>query len=231
MTMKTLLQVSFQGWTATPRMPFILSGNAVCMPTPSYSLLLGLVGCCVGRPVEPEEVRIGFRYAYDATAVDIETRHRLVKDGGKIKSHSKGTDAYSREFHVNPKLTLWLDKVDWLGYFKKPVGAPALGRSQDLMKILSVEEVQVTPIEEARINGTLLPFTGQLNSAGQLVQLVEAYRENEDVGTGRTATASRIFLAIPFMSEEEERASAPIAFPNLYQTANQQVLYLHDWQL
>ncbi len=41
--MDKLLEIQFSGWTATPRLPFVLSGNAVCMHTPSYSLVLGII--------------------------------------------------------------------------------------------------------------------------------------------------------------------------------------------
>ncbi|MBK8877462.1 MAG: hypothetical protein IPN74_02585 [Haliscomenobacter sp.] len=228
--MKTLLEVQFEGWTATPRMPFILSGNAICMATPTYSLLLGMIGCCLGRPVDPEEVRLGFRYTFDDTAEDVETRQRLINDNGRIIPHGKGTDAHRREFHVNPRLIVWIDRLDWEEYFRYPIGAPTLGRSQDLLKIKQVQKVEVEAIAEAKISGCLLPFGGQLNSAGQLVQLAEAYRENI-VGSGRTSTVSRIFLAIPWQDQREEELAHPVAFPHLFRTPSQQVFYLHDWQL
>jgi CRISPR-associated protein Cas5t len=229
--MITMLEVRLEGWTATPRMPFILSGNAICMPTPSYSMLLGLLGCCLGRPVGPEEVRLGFRYQFDGSARDVETRHRLVNDSGKIKAHAKGTDAHVREFHVRPRLTIWLDRLDWEPFFRYPVGAPVLGRSQDLLSIrpAAVRQVAVQPVESGKISGCMLPFDGRLSTAGQLLQLAEAYRENDTTGSGRTATATRVFLAIPPLDSSEEEAISPISYPNLYQTADQQIFYLHDW--
>lgn len=231
--MKTLLEVPFEGWTATPRMPYILSGNAICLPTPTYSILLGLVGCCLGRIVNHEEVRIGFQYRFDDIAVDIETRHRLSNSKGKIKASSKGTDAYHREFHINPKLILWLDRPDWEEYFRFPIGAPALGQSQDLLKIIwkNIRIIEAEPIPSAIISGCLLPYSPQLNSPGQLVQLVEAYQENLDIGTGRTATSSRIFLSIPWMNDKEIALAKPITFPNLFHTPEKTPLYLHNWQL
>jgi len=231
--MKTLLEVQLSGWTATPRMPFVLSGNAICMPTPSYSLLLGLVGCCLGRLIGPEEVRLGFKYSYDNSAEDIETRHRLVNSKQKIKPHHKGTDAYKREFHINPRLTIWLDRLDWETYFYNPIGAPSLGRSQDLLEInqRSIRKVEVKPVQSAKISGCMIPFDNLLHSSGQLVQLAEAYKENETIGSGRTATCSRTFLSIPFMNKKEEEISKPITFQNLYQTPENSFLYLHDWQV
>lgn len=147
--MREFLEVKLVGWTATPRLPFVLSGNAVCMPTPSYSMLLGMIGCCLGRIVEANEVDIGFHYKYDNSANDLETRHRLAFDG-KLKPHGKGTDAYNREFHVNPVLTIWLSRTDWLDYFKYPIGAPSLGRSQDLLSIKSAKNIKVNSVSKQK---------------------------------------------------------------------------------
>jgi CRISPR-associated protein Cas5t len=225
--MKKLLEVRFEGWTATPRMPFVLSGNAVCLPVPSYSLLLGLVGCCLGRPIEIEEVRIGFQYGFDSTANDIETRQRLKSDGKKIEAHHKGSDAYPREFHVNPRLTIWLDRLDWEDFFHSPVGSPALGRSQDLLKITSVQQVEMASVESASVRGCMIPYNSAIQISGQLVQLAEAFREKEEFGTGRIATESRIFLAVP-----NEKGDA-FKHSNLFQTPKMSIeneaIYLHEW--
>lgn len=225
--MKEFLEVQFTGWTATPRLPFVLSGNAVCMPTPSYSMLLGMIGCCLGRVVEAQEVDIGFHYKYDTSANDLETRHRLAFSG-KLKPHGKGTDAYNREFHINPVLTVWLSRTDWLEYFKYPIGTPSLGRSQDLLRIVSAEVVYVSSVPEATINGCMLPYTSSLKVGGQLVQIAEAYKENEEVGAGRTAINSKIFVAVPWDNDSK------IKYHNLYETIEKNTqdrkqFYLHTW--
>jgi len=220
--MRPFLEIQFEGWTATPRRPFILSGNAVCMPTPSYSMLLGMIGCCLGRIVEANEVDIGFHYAFDTSGNDLETRHRLVNKG-KIKTHGKGTDAYIREFHVKPILSVWLSRTDWLEYFKYPIGTPALGRSQDLLKIQSAEIVQVKKVENATISGCMIPFSPNLKIGGQLVQIAEAYKENKEVGKGRTATNSKVFMSIPSDSK------SVIIHSNLFETEEGKSFYLHTW--
>ncbi|HDL01709.1 MAG TPA: hypothetical protein ENH49_04280 [Candidatus Marinimicrobia bacterium] len=221
-----LLRIQFTGWTATPRMPFILSGNAICLPVPTYSLLLGLIGCCLGRVVDYKEINIGFQYCFDSTAFDIETRQRLIfdKTSRRIKQHHKGSDAYPREFHINPRLTLWLNRVDWKEIFLNPIGTPGLGRSQDLLKIVSVETVNVVPVGEGEITGTMIPFRTDLKTPGQLVQLAEAYYEKEDVGTGRIPVKSRIFLAL--------RPETPVKlqFRSLFREESGRAFYLHDWK-
>lgn len=223
--MNSALEVRLSGWTATPRMPFVLSGNAVCMPVPSYSLLLGMIGCCLGRLVQPEEVSFGFRYTFDTVGKDMETRRRLEFDGKKVKPHAKGTDAYVREFHVAPKLTLWLNQTDWETYFLSPVGTPSLGRSQDILSIDSVREVAVESVPEAKISGCMVPFSDDLKVGGQLVQLAEAYRESDEVGNGRIATKTGVFMAIHSDNE------ASVKMPHLYQTKEEasSSFYLHHF--
>ena len=224
--MNNLLEIQFSGWTATPRLPFILSGNAVCMHTPTYSLILGIIGCCLGRIVKADEVKIGFRYFYETIAQDLETRQRLEYNGRKVKSHSEGTDAYRREFHIFPKLTIWIDRIDWKEYFENPIGTPSLGRSQDILKIESVKIATVEKVDRASLGGTLLPFSAGLQAGGQLVQLAESYAENEDVGSGRTPRASRVFISIPHDNDAE------VSYDNIFRTKteNPVAFYLHDFQ-
>lgn len=224
--MNKLLEIRFSGWTATPRMPFILSGNAVCMHTPSYSLLLGLLGCCLGRNIEAGEVKVGFKYSYETAAQDLETRQRLEYDGKKVRAHSKGSDAYNREFHINPLLTIWIDRIDWKSFFENPIGTPSLGRSQDILKIESVSEVEIQPVQEGSISGCMLPFSADLQVGGQLVQLAEAYQENDEVGSGRVSTNSKVFIAIPYDN------IVKIEFPNLFKTTDENPItfYLHQFE-
>lgn len=219
--MNNVLEIQFFGWTSTPRMPFILSGNAICLPVPTYSLLLGLIGCCLGRIVEAHEVSIGFHYSFDYSGIDLETRQRLEFDGKKIKPHAKGSDAYAREFHVLPNLTLWLNRVDWIEYFKYPIGTPSLGRSQDILKIESVKELLIEPTNQAILSGCLLPFENARNVGGQLIQLAEAYQESDVVGKGRKPLRTNIFIAISSDNEQKVTCS------NLYRTLDQNSKYFY----
>lgn len=227
--MNSILQVEFTGWTSTPRMPFVISGSpkggSICLHTPTYSLLLGVIGCCLGRVINTDEVKFGFQYSFDSVGKDLEKRQRLQLKQGKLKSHEDGGDVYMREFHVMPKLTIWLNRLDWEEYFLNPVGTPSLGRSQDILKIESVNKVDVIQVEEGHVSGCMLPFRPNLQVGGQLVQLAEAYRENEEVGSGRTPTKTSIFISIPHDNK------ATVKMPNLYQTKGDPVqhFYLHEF--
>lgn len=194
--MDKVLEIQFSGWTATPRYPFVLSGNALCMPVPPYSTILGIIGCCLGRFVSPNEVKVGFRYLYDTVSLDIETRRRLQYDGKKIKNHDKGSDAYVREFHTNPYLTVWIDRLDWKDFFESPVGTPVLGRSQDLLQIKKISIKEVVPISEGYVKGCMVPFDANQMIPGQLVQLADSYIEGEKPGSGRVPVNPMMFVAI-----------------------------------
>lgn len=224
--MNSVLEIKFSGWTATPRMPFVLSGNAICLPVPTYSLLLGMIGCCLGRNIDPKEVKFGFHYSYDTIATDLETRQRLEFDGKRIKKHSKGSDAYSREFHVNPELTLWLDRLDWEEFFLNPIGTPALGRSQDILRIEKVRTIYIKEELEILVSGTMLPYKPTMQVAGQLVQLAEAYKESDQIGSGRYPIRTGIFIAIPHDSSNKIKHS------NLFSTVeeNSKNFYLHSFE-
>lgn len=223
--MNKVLEIQFSGWTATPRMPFVLSGNAVCLHTPTYSLVLGIIGCCLGRIVSAVEVNFGFKYKYESVAQDLETRQRLEYDGKRIKKHAKGTDAYLREFHTSPKLTVWIDRLDWRDFFENPIGTPSLGRSQDILTIQKVTEIEIEQVEAGDLGGSLLPFSGELQAGGQLVQLAEAFSENEEVGSGRLPTNSKVFISIPHDNHSEVR------FNNIYKTMseNSQTFYFYKF--
>lgn len=223
--MDKALEIHFAGWTATPRMPFILSGNAVCLPVPTYSLILGVIGCCLGRTVEAHEVSFGFKYSFDCVGTDLETRQRLEFDGKKVKTHAKGTDAYHREFHVMPQLIIWMDRIDWVEFFKNPIGTPSLGRSQDIMKIENVREINVISISKGTVSGCMLPFNTDMQIGGQLVQIAESFIENDEVGSGRKPVKTRVFMAISSDNERE------IKYPNLFQTQEDKpkTFYLHSF--
>jgi CRISPR-associated protein Cas5t len=226
--MNKLLEIKFSGWTATPRMPFIISGSkdggSICMHTPSYSNLLGIIGCCLGRIVTSKEVKIGFRYSYDTVTKDMETRQRL-ENKGKIRKHPDGASPYLLEFHTAPRLTVWIDRIDWKTFFENPVGTPSLGRSQDILKMESVTEVEVEPVQKGSVSGCMLPFSAGLKAGGQLVQLAESYQENEEVGSGRIPTNSKVFIAIPYDNIVE------IEFSDLFVTKEEKptTFYLHQF--
>ena len=69
----------------------------------------------------------------------------------------------------------------------------------------------------------MMPFSSDLQTGGQLVQIAEAYREHEETGKGRIAIDSKIFMSIPSDSQ------STIEHSNLFKTEDGRNFYLHTW--
>lgn len=110
-------------------------------------------------------------------------------------------------------------------FFESPVGTPSLGRSQDILKIEMVKEVEVMKVESGVLSGCMLPFNDKLQVGGQLVQLAESFRENEEIGSGRLPNRSSIFISI------RHDNNINVNIDNLYQIIEQPetCFYLHHF--
>lgn len=217
-----ILHIRFEGYTATFKIPFLISGVGLCSPVPSYSTLLGLVGCCAGRQVSTSETFIGFEYRYSGKGLDFETTKRLMLDKGNLKTNPEKAFA-KREFHINPVLDLYITNLDFREYFEKPIGVPCLGRSQDIAWITSIAEKEVIPVEEGTIGPTLIPFPCD-QFGGRILNFAESF-ENIDTGYTRTPMKLRIFQVVPPTGVKLKRLS-------LYAFADERehAIYIHQWQ-
>ncbi len=227
--MDELIHATVRGITATFRIPLIVSGKSLCSPVPSYATLLGFLGCCAGRAIYPEDVRIGFEYYFGAKAmgegfgVDIETSHRLEFKNSRLRPHPKGTAIRSYEFHSYPVLELYVDNMDFLEYLKQPVGIPTFGRSQDLAWIEKVETINVNRLKSGKVGTTLMPFP-QENIGGRMMRLPEFFDNRKD-GVTREPMSIRLFQIVS--------AGSVVHNPNLYHVVSDEdekkAIYIHEW--
>ncbi len=217
------------GFTASVRVPFLVSGTQLASPFPLYSTLLGLLGCCAGREVSPKEVRVGFSYFHNGETTD--SVERLIRLGvdpkgrlGRIKDRGVG----QRSFHVDPMLDLYVVGDNAYEWLSNPVGIPCLGRSQDIAWIQDVSEIELRPAEFGYVRGTWLPFS--LNyPPGRIMRFAE-YFQNDLLHHVRQAGPSSLFVAIP-----SDPPGVEIAQENLYHpldsTAPGEVIYMHRWSI
>jgi len=189
-----LLHAHLSGWTATFRLPMFYTGTGLSAPLPPYSTLLGLLGNLAGRVVEPHETRIAYRFNSSGSDFDLETVQRLKMEKGRLREQPDRNVA-KRQFLVRPQLDLYLDNVEtFLPVMKNPANVPCLGRSQDLAWIETVEEIEVEPVEEGMVQGTLVPFP-QPDASG-LVLVLPDYFDNADEGYTRNVAKMRSFQAV-----------------------------------
>lgn len=225
------LKITFKAFTASFRLPFAYTGVQLSIPVPAYSNMLGLISCCAGRKIEPEETKIGFEFSYKEKCKDIERFIRWdynPKYPGRAKLNTKGPAIREREFLLYPQLSIYLTNLNLMKYFKKPRGIPCLGRSQDVSWIEEVELVDLSAINEGFVKGTLIPFylCSKDPIEGLLVRLPEYMIYNEETRLRRPKN-NILFIA----TKSKMDCSTRISIKNglFASESNENAIYIHDW--
>lgn len=214
-----LLHIKIVGWTATFRLPLLYSGTGLTSPVPPYSTLLGFIGNLAEREIKPDETRIGYIFQSSGLAIDMETTQRLKLVGKNLRPQEKGI--VKRQFHLNPILDLYFDNLDFKSIFEQPKNTPSLGRSQDLVWIEKVEEIEVESIEKGKVGGTLIPFP-QSEASGQILNLPD-YFINDERGYTRRIGKSSKFVAIKYESPSTIKRGSLFTIEN-----SETAVYLHS---
>jgi CRISPR-associated protein Cas5t len=228
------LQVLIRGLTASFRIPFAIAGVQATSPVPTYSNLLGLLSCCAGKNITPQHTRIGFEFTAEEKAVDLERFIRWdynPKSPGLPKLNIEGPGIRKREFLINPFLKLYLSNLDLKECLISPKGIPTLGRSQDIVWIENVQELELEPIQQGKVGGTLIPLKlcADKMISGLIIRLPEYVTYNETVRL-RESKNSETFIAtnttqgIRTLVELKECLFYSKAFES-----EEDVIYLHEW--
>lgn len=216
---KELLHVRFEGFTSTFKIPYINTGTLVCAPVPSYSTIVGIISCCLGRLLKKDETAIGFTYLHEGSGTDLETTQRLKFEKGNLKKNpTPGITA--RQFYTSPKLDIYLDNTCLKPHFLNPVGVPTLGRSQDISWITCVETLTSKAVPSGLIKPTLIPYPCDM-IGGRILRYCD-YFYNEDTGYVRSPDEMILYQVVP-----DSPSGIMIERPNLYMLNNGEVIYLH----
>ena len=227
-----VLRIQMKALTASFRIPFSYVGVQLSLPVPSYSNLLGLISCCMGRNITPKETRIGFEFSVAGKNLDLE---RIVrwdynpKKPGRAKLNVKGPTIRTREYLLYPILILYLTNLRFKKGFLRPNGIPTFGRSQDLAWIEDIREVEIIPTNSGFIGGTLIPFKYCQDRPidGFLIRLPEYYDYDENLL--RVAKNSELFIAT---NNEYGRLTEVNLGSNLFfinSEEKKKCIYLHEW--
>ncbi len=230
------LHVRLEGFTSFLHKHTVISGNQPEMPCPGYSTILGLIGCVADREIDHTETRIGYEFRCLTTEADLMRTNRLMVDNkGRLIPHTEQQGIREHKVHIMPKLDLYLTNTDFKEYFGNPRHFPKLGRSEDLMWIKRVEDVELTKVESktGSIGNTLIPMKHLVNiPPGKIVSHCE-YFYNNNKGYCRTVGAfgSRYIAIIPTTQTRYKiRMDNDTLFhPSNYENDND-VIYLHEWK-
>jgi len=172
-----VLKIQAEGLTTSFRYPHFMTGVQPTYEMPPPATIYGHIASALGRWFDPSEARFALRFAYERKMTDVETTILLKSSGGKLpqdKSLPKVLEGkanpFQREILFFPRLTLYIDRPDWMDAFRHPHYAVALGRSQDLFTYTSVEIIQLKRAEDAYLQDILLPeHFARRTGAGRVV--------------------------------------------------------------
>jgi CRISPR-associated protein Cas5t len=176
------LHIRLEALSASYSYPFLKSGTQLTLPVPSFSSVLGSISGCAGRRVAPEETLVGLEFESNGRAIDLERTRRLQTDKkyGRLSKNPEQGIA-KREFHVRPRLDLYLTEVNFEQAFLEPVATPCLGRSQDMAWIKFVRRIELAPSEAGELGSTIVRFPNPQVGGMILPPLADFYL-NERVG-------------------------------------------------
>jgi CRISPR-associated protein Cas5t len=153
------LHVQIEALSASYSYPFLKSGTQLTLPAPPFSSILGNLSACSGRQVGGAETLIGYEFMSNGRAIDLERTRRLQTDKkfGKLTENAQRGVA-KREFHVGPRLDLYITEIGFERSFYQPAAAPCLGRSQDLGWVNFVRRIELKRADAGTLGPSLVRF-------------------------------------------------------------------------
>ena len=140
--------------------------SCTSLPVPPPSAIQGLVAAAVGDP-NLQNFVAGWQFRFSSIYKDYE---QLVPARRSLKETAKETDVepwrdgyrakrtpVSRSYLIEPRLYLYLD-AKLACAFRAPFYTLRLGRTQDLAWVSAIDEIQVSKVDEAVIEGVVTPF-------------------------------------------------------------------------
>lgn len=153
------LRVTVEGPVTSFRYPYFVQGVQPTYEMPPPATVYGHVCSALGDPAPPP-FRVALHFTFAAMFTDYEHTHLFGRE--------PKLSPFVRELLFRPRLTLYLDRPEWLAAFQQPQYVVTLGRSQDLMKYTDVRVVRLAAAPTGYIEHTLLPLRNPGNFQARL---------------------------------------------------------------
>lgn len=149
------------------RYPHFLIGRQITFDMPPPSTIYGHIVSAVGDWIDPTPLRFAYHFTFKGKGSDLEHQHIITKGKSNFEldgqKYPTSTDAvvqpHYRDFLYDCHLTLYLQPTELAEAFRNPCFCVNFGRSQDLARIVSVEEIELAEAKGAYLESTLLPFS------------------------------------------------------------------------
>ncbi|PMP81627.1 MAG: type I-B CRISPR-associated protein Cas5, partial [Chloroflexus aggregans] len=159
-----VLKIVLEGITTSFRYPHFMLGVQPSFPLPPPATIYGHVCSTLGEWFDPEGVMFAYHFTFAGEGQDLEHIHVLSVSSGKLPSGERkvlegNVNPFKRNILLFPRLTLYLNRPDWLDYFRHPRYPVVLGRSQDLAVYTQIEVIELQQQEQVYFEHTLMPYT------------------------------------------------------------------------
>jgi len=159
-----VLKIVAEGTTTSFRYPHFMQTVHPSFQLPPPTTIYGHICSTMGAWVDPAGLKFAYHFTHAGTTTDIEHIIVLTPGKGKLpgtkypKVLEGNVNPFNREMFFQPKLTLYLNRPEWLANFQSPRYAVTLGRSQDLFMYTQVEVVTLEKSSSVYFEHTLLPY-------------------------------------------------------------------------
>jgi CRISPR-associated protein Cas5t len=159
-----VLKVVVEGITTSFRYPHFVQGVQPTFDMPPPATIYGHICSALGDLVSPDGIAFAYHFTYQGRVDDVEHVHVVAASTGKLpgtkipKVLEGSINPFKRSLLFQPRLTLYINRPEWLPAFRSPRYAVVLGRSQDLCVYTQVEVLDLVETSTAYFEHTLLPY-------------------------------------------------------------------------
>lgn len=176
-----VLKIVAEGVTTSFRYPHFIQGVQPTFEMPPPATIYGHICSALGDLVPPQGIAFAYHFTAQAKVDDVEHVHVLSSSSGKLsgtklpKVLEGSVNPFKRTLLFQPRLTLYLNRPEWLDAFRSPRYVVVLGRSQDLCSYTQVEVIDLPTSSDVYFEHTLLPYTMATQMRVGIVSLLPRY--------------------------------------------------------
>lgn len=181
-----VLKVVGEGLVTSFRYPHFMQEIQPTFDMPPPATIYGHICSVLGDWFDPAGVCYAIHFSFQTKFQDIEHTHILSHATGKLpgskipKVLEGSVNPFNRDLLFKPRLTLYINRPEWVHAFRNPKYPVVLGRSQDLFTYTQVEVIELKERDHAYLEHTLAPYSFVRNTGKGIVVLMPRFLDYQN---------------------------------------------------
>lgn len=180
-----VLKIVLEGIATSFRYPHFMLGEQPSFPLPPPATIYGHVCSALGEWIDPAAFTFAYHFTVAGEGKDLEHIHVLSAASGKLPTGERkvlegNVNPFKRHILLFPRLTLYLNRPDWIDAFRYPRYPVVLGRSQDLAAYTQIEIIELQQTAQVYFEHTILPFAMAAQMPAGIVTLMPRWINYRD---------------------------------------------------